>query len=85
MKTSIPGALVVGALAGLLAGCSSTPAPTAPTTADGVKCGGINACGKQGACAGDGHACAGQNSCGGKGWLKVPNAAECKAKGGKVL
>jgi uncharacterized membrane protein len=85
MKTTITGTLIVGALAGLIAGCSSTPAPTAPTTADGVKCGGINSCGKQGACAGDGHGCAGQNACKSKGWVKVPTAADCTGKGGKVL
>lgn len=85
MKNTISGTILVGAIAGLIAGCSGTPEPTAPTTAEGVKCGGINACGKKGQCAGDGHSCAGQNSCQGKGWVKTSTAAECTGKGGKVL
>ena len=50
-----------------------------------VKCMGINACKGQSKCKTAENACAGQNSCKGKGWLVVPSASECMAKGGKVI
>lgn len=50
-----------------------------------VQCLGIHECKGKSAChVIGGHACAGQNECKGKGWIQVP-AAECEAKGGKVL
>lgn len=50
-----------------------------------VQCLGIHECKGKSACHVIGaHACAGQNECKGKGWIQVP-AAECDAKGGKVL
>lgn len=50
-----------------------------------VQCLGIHECKGKSACHVIGaHACAGQNECKGKGWIQVP-AAECEAKGGKVL
>lgn len=50
-----------------------------------VKCSGINACKGQSKCKTAESACAGQNSCKGKGWLVVPSASECTAKGGTVI
>lgn len=50
-----------------------------------VKCMGINACKGQSKCKTAESACAGQNSCKGKGWLVVPSASECTAKGGTVI
>lgn len=50
-----------------------------------VKCMGINACKGQSKCKTAESACAGQNSCKGHGWLIVPSASECTAKGGKVI
>lgn len=51
---------------------------------DQVVCDGINACKGQGSCAGGGHACAGKNACKGQGHTKT-SAADCTAKGGKVV
>jgi hypothetical protein len=60
------------------------PAPPAPGSGN-VQCLGIHECKGKSACHVIGsHACAGHNSCKGKGWISVP-AAECQAKGGKVL
>ncbi len=50
-----------------------------------VKCFGINACKGQTKCKTADNACAGQNVCKGHGWLLAPSAAECTAKGGKVI
>jgi hypothetical protein len=52
---------------------------------DEVKCMGINECKGHGSCAvTGGSSCAGQNECKGKGWVKA-SAADCTAKGGKVI
>jgi hypothetical protein len=51
---------------------------------DQVICSGINACKGKGSCAGAGNACAGKNACKGQGHTKT-TAAECAAKGGKVV
>jgi hypothetical protein len=62
----------------------SMPAPPAPGSGN-VQCQGIHECKGKSACHIIGsHACAGQNTCKGKGWINVP-AAECQAKGGKVI
>lgn len=60
--------------------------PAAPEPGSGnVQCLGIHECKGKSACHVIGsHACAGQNTCKGKGWINVP-AAECRAKGGKVI
>jgi hypothetical protein len=47
--------------------------------ADGVKCGGSNACKGQSACKGA------SNSCKGQGWSESSTSLECTAKGGKIL
>ena len=49
-----------------------------------VKCSGTNACKGHGACAGAGNSCKGKNGCKGQG-LEEMSAADCQAKGGKVL
>ncbi len=60
------------------------PSDQKPAVGD-VNCLGIHECKGKSACHVIGsHACAGQNACKGKGWITVP-AAECQAKGGKVL
>jgi hypothetical protein len=91
MKPTVKGTLVASLVAGLF-GCGSSPpaAPTTPstpsgTTAQKIKCVGINACHGQSDCGGIGDAtCAGSNSCRGKGWIKA-TADDCAAKGGKPL
>lgn len=64
---------------------AAVPATFAGEESGTVKCAGINACKGQSACATAESACAGQNACKGKGWIKVPSAEECEAKGGTVL
>jgi hypothetical protein len=53
--------------------------------AEGVKCGGTNACKGQSACKSGGHACKGQNACKGQGFTEAGSSLECTAKGGKVM
>jgi hypothetical protein len=53
--------------------------------AEGVKCGGSNACKGQSACKGASNACKGQNGCKGQGFTETSNAQDCTAKGGKVM
>ena len=53
--------------------------------ADGVKCGGVNACKGQSACKGSTNSCKGQNACKGQGWSDAGTSLECTAKGGKVM
>ena len=64
---------------------AAKPVMGAKPPGDAVQCLGIHECKGKSAChIAGGHACAGQNACKGKGWIYVP-AAECTAKGGKVL
>jgi hypothetical protein len=94
MKATVKGTLVASLVAGLFGCGASTPAPSATpptpstpsgTTAQKIKCVGVNACRGQSDCGGIGDAtCAGSNSCRGKGWLKA-TAEDCAAKGGKPL
>jgi hypothetical protein len=53
--------------------------------AEGVKCGGTNACKGQSACKMANSSCKGQNACKGQGWLETTTTADCTAKGGKIL
>ena len=53
--------------------------------AEGVECGGINACKGQGECGGKGHECAGKNACKGQGWVTKAADADCTTAGGTVL
>jgi hypothetical protein len=53
--------------------------------AEGVKCSGTNACKGQSACKMGNSACKRQNACKGQGWSEAATAADCTAKGGKVL
>ena len=84
MTKTNKGVLIAGAAAALfLAGAVNARAEE-KTGGDQVSCTGINACKGQGSCAGGGHSCAGQNACKGQGNVKA-SAADCKAKGGKVV
>jgi uncharacterized membrane protein len=87
MHTSIKASLVASAVLGLIACASQSPTPAAPsgTTSSSVKCQGINSCKGQAECAGPGHPCGKHTACKGQGWLTVPSAEECKARGGTVL
>jgi hypothetical protein len=92
MNEPIKGALLASLVAGLI-GCGSSPPPepTAPAAAPSgateasVKCSGVNACGKQGACKGADHECKGQNKCKGQGISMTATAEDCTSKGGKVM
>jgi len=53
--------------------------------AETAKCSGLNACKGQSACKTANSACKGQNACKGQGWTETSNAADCTAKGGKVM
>jgi len=53
--------------------------------AETVHCAGTNACKGQSACKGANNACKGLNGCKGEGFTEMGSAAECTAKGGKVL
>jgi hypothetical protein len=53
--------------------------------AAGVHCGGTNSCKGQSACKGANNACKGQNACKSQGFTEAKDAAECTAKGGKVI
>jgi hypothetical protein len=53
--------------------------------AEGVKCGGTNACKGQSACKGATNACKGQNECKGQGFTETSSAQACTSQGGKVL
>lgn len=52
---------------------------------DRVKCGGVNSCKGTSSCKTALSSCKGMNSCKGLGWVETSSAAECRAKGGKVL
>ena len=45
--------------------------------ADGVKCGGVNACKGQSACKGSTNSCKGQNACKGQGFVMTGTSFEC--------
>ena len=53
--------------------------------AETVHCAGTNACKGQSACKGANNACKGLNGCKGEGFTEMGSAAECTAKGGKVI
>ena len=57
----------------------------APAFADGVKCGGTNACKGQSACKGTANSCKGQNACKGQGWVETSTTLECVAIGGRPM
>jgi uncharacterized membrane protein len=87
MRSTLKGALIAAAVAGLFAANASLAGDESKTIkkeADEVKCSGINACKGKGSCAGAGHECAGKNGCKGQGWVKVSSARACTDKGGKV-
>ena len=53
--------------------------------ADGVKCGGVNACKGQSACKGNASPGKGQNACKGQGFAEAKDAKACTDAGGKVM
>ncbi len=50
-----------------------------------VHCVGVNSCKGTSDCKTAKSECKGQNSCKGEGWTPTKSAAECTAKGGKVV
>ena len=89
MHTFTKGAMIASAVAGMFAcstpkSASGTGAMAGAMASDTIHCGGVNSCKGQGSCAGNDNACKSQNSCKGKGWVDT-SAADCQAKGGKVL
>lgn len=98
MQTSLKGAVMATAIAGLFAaGTACQKSGNSTTSGEGemmkedtsssaemVKCKGINACKGKGQCGGANHSCSGKNECKGKGWIKV-SADECDEKGGEVI
>lgn len=75
---------IVAAAAALFAASSVAAAPPASSAGDTVHCGGINACKGKSDCKSPENACKGKNSCKGHGFIST-TAADCNAKGGKVL
>lgn len=86
MKTN-KGLLIASAAAGLILAGTIVANAAEEKTGGEVSCAGINACKGQGSCAGGagGNSCAGKNACKGKGVSMVSSAADCTAKGGKVV
>jgi hypothetical protein len=73
-------------LAASAAAAFALSAAVGPATAgNGVKCSGINSCKGTSACKTAESSCKGKNSCKGFGWTETATAAECIAKGGKVM
>lgn len=87
MKTSIQGALLATAVAGLMGCSSATPMAKEPSgvASTSVRCGGINECKGMAECSGNGHPCGKHTPCKGQGWVTAQSAEACLAKGGKVL
>ena len=85
MKSTLKGALIAAAVAGLFAAGNTLAADEGKGEAKEVKCAGTNACKGHGACSGAGHDCAGKNACKGQGWEKASSAKECTEKGGKIV
>jgi uncharacterized membrane protein len=87
-SNTVKGTLIAGAVAALF-GCagSNQQHAAAPVSegGEGVKCFGVNSCKGQGTCATADHSCGKHTPCKGQGWLPLDSAAECTAKGGKVL
>jgi len=53
--------------------------------ADGVKCGGTNACKGQSACKSASNACKGQNACNGQGFTETKDEVSCSNQRGKAM
>ncbi len=86
-QTTIRGAMIATAVAGLFACAGKEPQPAAPSgaTASTVRCLGVNACKGQGECSTATHPCGKHTPCKGLGWVTLPSAQECTTRGGKVL
>jgi hypothetical protein len=86
-QNTVKGALIATAVAALF-GCaeSNQKAAAAPSgTGGSVKCLGINSCKGQGECSTADHSCGKHTPCKGHGWVTLPSADECAAKGGTIL
>jgi hypothetical protein len=53
--------------------------------ADGIKCGGVNACKGQSSCKGASNSCKGQNACKGQGFSETRDVVSCQNQGGKPV
>lgn len=87
-RNSVSKGTLVAASVAALFGCASANQPAAApsgTTTASVRCLGVNSCKGQGECSTADHSCGKHTPCKGQGWLSLPSAAECTAKGGKVL
>ncbi len=82
-KTSKGALMAVGAAALILAGCASGGS-TSASTAENVHCAGLNSCKGSSDCKTAENACKGKNVCKGHGFLAM-TAADCEAKGGKII
>lgn len=87
MSSTIKIALISSAITGLFACSTSGSDPKSPsgTEAATVRCQGVNSCKGMAECSGNGHPCGKHTPCKGQGWVSVPSAADCVAKGGTVL
>jgi hypothetical protein len=84
MKTSVKGAVIAAAVAGIFTARLALADEAGKGAAEAkVHCQGINACKGHGECGGASHDCAGKNECKGKGWVSA-SEADCKAKGGTI-
>ncbi len=84
MKQTIASGALIAAAAAALALSGSVYAAPAAGADDTVHCAGVNSCKGKGDCKTAENACKGQNTCKGHGFLAL-KAADCTAKGGKVI
>jgi hypothetical protein len=84
MKATFKTGALIAAAAATMALSGAVTSATAATADDTVHCAGVNSCKGTGDCKTAENACKGQNTCKGHGFLAL-KAADCKAKGGKVL
>jgi hypothetical protein len=80
----ITGATLAATAAAMLMG-GAVSLTSAPASAEGVLCAGINACKGQGSCKTASNSCKGQNACKGQGWVEQSSAEACTAAGGTVI
>ena len=78
------GATLAATAAAMLMG-GAISLTSAPASAAGIHCAGINACKGQGACKTASNSCKGQNGCKGQGWVEQSTAEACTAAGGTVI
>jgi uncharacterized membrane protein len=83
LTTKSLGLALTLAAAGMVSGCNNTKPDTMASTADSVKCFGVNKCGGHNDCKTASNSCKGKASCQGKGFLKMSKSA-CDKVGGTV-